>query len=183
MSLSGVAQFILGFLIGVFLLTGAGVATAYWFFNRMSDAPSKPNFSEESSSEKTQQTKQSQPKNQNNPEQQSASKQNNSSAETASKSNQSENTASDPSDSSEPESEPTIQDRFGQQAYQARVTWPNGLSLRDRPSPNSSRVGGVYYDDKLVIIEKSSDGDWQKVYVPETGETAWVKAGNVEKIN
>jgi len=42
-------------------------------------------------------------------------------------------------------------------------------------------VGGVYYQDKLVIIE--TQGDWQRVYVPESGQQAWVKAGNVEKIN
>lgn len=183
MNLSGLAQFILGFLIGVFILTGAGAATAYWFFNRMSDAPPQPNFSEESSSETTKATKQSQSNSQPSSSQQKAS-----SAQTASTaSNQSENTTSEESDDeseqSESESERTVQERFGEQAYQARVTWPNGLSLRDRPSANASRVGGVYYDDKLVIIEESSDGDWQKVYVPDSGEQAWVKAGNVEKIN
>ena len=82
-----------------------------------------------------------------------------------------------------PEPEPTIQERFGEQAYEARVTWPSGLSLRGEPSLSASRVGGVYYDDKLIILGRSSDGDWQKVYVPESGQEAWVKAGNVQKIN
>jgi len=187
MNLSGLAQFIFGFLIGVFILTGAGAATAYWFFTRMSDTPPQPNFAEEpSSSETSSKQKQSQkekPSQSNNQQQQSAATQEKSSTQASSTtSKQSEKSQSKPSQP-ESTSEPTIKERFGQQAYKAQVTWPEGLSLRNRPSLNSSRVGGVYYNDQLVILEKSSDGDWQKVYVPETGEKAWVKAGNVEKIN
>jgi len=184
--MSSFAQFIFGFLIGVLILTGAGAATAYWFFNRMSDVPPKPNVSEESSEtasqdKSSQSSKQQQPSQTKKQEQPSASTKENAST-------QAEQTSSDKpeqsqSNASQPESEPTIKERFGQQAYKARVTWPEGLSLRDRPSVNASRVGGVYYDDKLVIVGTSGDGDWQQVYVPESGQKAWVKAGNVEKIN
>ncbi|NBD33498.1 MAG: SH3 domain-containing protein [Cyanobacteria bacterium] len=161
MSISGLVQFILGFFLGVFMLTGAGAAAAYFFLNRMSDAPPEPVFSEKETSE---------PKKQ----------------EQASSSNHSEQTETTTSNTpTEPEPEPeepeTLAERFGEQAYEARVTWPNGLSLRSSPSLDASRVGGVYYQDKLVIIE--TQGDWQRVYVPESGQQAWVKAGNVEKIN
>ena len=46
MSLSGFIQFILGFLVGVSILTGAGAATAYFFLNRFSEVPPKPTYAE-----------------------------------------------------------------------------------------------------------------------------------------
>ena len=157
MSLSGLAQFIIGFLLGVFVLTGTGAAAAYFFLNQLSDAPPQPVYSEEDSEDNSEEDSPAQ--------------------ETSS-------TEPKPEPKPEPEPEPkTIEDRFGEQAYEASVNWPSGLSLRSNPSNSASRVGGVYYGDKLVIIGRSSDGDWQKVYVPETGQQAWVKAGNVEKVN
>ncbi|NBD15179.1 MAG: SH3 domain-containing protein [Cyanobacteria bacterium] len=173
MSISGLIQFVLGFVLGVFLLTSAGAAAAYFFFNRMSDVPSQPVFSEseEESSEPT-------------AKDQSAASGSDQTATETTQTSQSE-PKPEPEPESEPEPEPeepkTLADRFGEQAYEARVTWPSGLSLRANPSLDASRVGGVYYQDKLVIIE--TQGDWQRVYVPESGQQAWVKAGNVEKIN
>lgn len=165
MSISGLVQFILGFLLGVSILTGTGAAAAYFFLNRMSTVPPKPTYSEESASESTEETTQSTNSN-----------------------NSTTQAASSPPPEPEPEPEPprreqTIEERFGQQAYEARVTWSSGLSLRNSPSASAARVGGVYYNDKLVVIEESSDGDWQKVYIPETGAQAWVKAGNVERVS
>lgn len=162
MSISGLAQFILGFLLGVFVLTGTGAAAAYLFLNRLSEAPPKPTYSEKDSSDTASQQGES------NSEQQQVA------TETT--------TTSTPSQP-KPEKPQTLEERFGEQAYKARVTWPNGLSLRGSPSLSAERIGGVYYDDQVVVIERSSDGDWQKVYIPETGQQAWVKAGNVEKIN
>jgi cytoskeletal protein RodZ len=165
MSFSGFAQFILGFFLGVFILTGTVAAAAYFFLNRMSDAPPEPVFSEEDTSEPE-------------PQEQSASSDSDNQSATNTSTTPVE---SEPEPEEKPEEEKTIAERFGEQAYEARVTWPNGLSLRSNPSLNASRVGGVYYDDRLVIIE--TQGDWQRVYVPESGQQAWVKAGNVEKIN
>jgi len=68
-------------------------------------------------------------------------------------------------------------------AYKARVTWPDGLSLRDNPSKSANRIGGVAYNRELIILKKSKDGIWQKVRVPGSNQVGWVKAGNVEKVN
>lgn len=157
MSLSGFIQFILGFIVGVLILTGAGAATAYFFFTRLSEKPAMPVYEEEQ--EESAQTEK-EPKSEPEPEPEPK-----------------------PEPEPEPKSEPkTIQERFGEQAFEARVTWPSGLSLRDNPSNDASRIGGVYYDDRLIVIGRSSDGDWQRVYVPESEQQAWVKAGNVERI-
>ena len=47
MSLSGIAQFLIGFTIGVALLVGGGVGAGYYFWTKLSTVPSRPTFSEE----------------------------------------------------------------------------------------------------------------------------------------
>jgi hypothetical protein len=47
MSLSGIAKFFIGFLLGIALLLGAGAATAFYFWTKLSAEPAKPIFAEE----------------------------------------------------------------------------------------------------------------------------------------
>lgn len=63
-------------------------------------------------------------------------------------------------------------------ATEARVTQPIGLILRD--SPNGGQIGGIEYNDRVVVLETSPDGGWQKVRLPSSDREGWVKAGNVE---
>lgn len=68
-------------------------------------------------------------------------------------------------------------------AYKARVVYSGGLSLRDSPSLDATRIGGVDYDQRIVILEESPDKNWQRVRL-EAGDTeGWIKAGNVERLN
>lgn len=66
-------------------------------------------------------------------------------------------------------------------AFSGRVTQPIGLILRDAPGRNSGQIGGIEYNDKVVVLETSVDGDWQKVRLQTGDREGWVKAGNVEK--
>ena len=63
-------------------------------------------------------------------------------------------------------------------ATEARVTQPIGLILRD--SPNGSQVGGIEYNERVVVLETSQDGGWQKVRLLSSEKEGWVKVGNVE---
>ncbi|MBW4541050.1 MAG: SH3 domain-containing protein [Myxacorys chilensis ATA2-1-KO14] len=63
-------------------------------------------------------------------------------------------------------------------ATEARVTQPIGLILRD--GPNGSQIGGIEYNDRVVVLETSPDGGWQKVRLPASEKEGWVKAGNIE---
>ncbi|HBR00593.1 MULTISPECIES: SH3 domain-containing protein [unclassified Roseofilum] len=65
-------------------------------------------------------------------------------------------------------------------AYKARVTWPDGLILRNSPSYESGSIGGIGYNETLYVIGESEDKIWQKVRV--ASRDAWVKGGNVEKV-
>jgi Bacterial SH3 domain len=66
-------------------------------------------------------------------------------------------------------------------AFAGRVSQPIGLILRDSPGRDSSQIGGIDYNDKVVVLETSADGDWQKVRLQMGDREGWVKAGNVEK--
>lgn len=68
-------------------------------------------------------------------------------------------------------------------AYEARVTEPIGLIVRQEPSRDAERLAGVEYDESLTVLETTSDGEWQRVRLSGSGVEGWIKAGNVEQIN
>ena len=67
--------------------------------------------------------------------------------------------------------------------YEARVTWPEGLILRDRPSYNSLRIGGIGYHERVLVLGESPDKVWQRVRVSDSFQEGWVKGGNTERTN
>ena len=68
-------------------------------------------------------------------------------------------------------------------AYRAIVTQPIGLILRDSPSTEANRIGGIAYNEKVIVLGESDDKQWQKVRVSQDRDrTGWVKGGNTEKI-
>jgi hypothetical protein len=157
MSLSGIFQFLIGFVLGISLLVGSGAAAAYYFFTKLAATPPKPTFAEEQPQESPVSQPVSSPVAANSPQ------------------------AQQPSPSPTPSESPTPELPPG--AYKARVTWPEGLSLRDGPSLEANRIGGVAFNREIIILEVSSDQNWQKVRFPNSDRECWVKAGNVEKIN
>ncbi|NEP09850.1 MAG: SH3 domain-containing protein [Symploca sp. SIO2C1] len=154
MSLSGVAQFIIGFFLGISLLVGAGVAAGYYFFTKLSDTPEKPIFPEEKPKPSPSAKTATSPK--------------------ASPSPLDKKPAPTPTESPKKKLEPG--------AYKATVTWPEGLSLRDKPSANANRIGGIAYNQEIIILKDSDDKLWQKVRLPDTSQEGWVRAGNVKKV-
>lgn len=154
MSLSGVAQFIVGFFLGISILIGSSAATAYYFFTKLAVVPPKPIFPEEV------------------PKNTSVAKQEGSQPKSEEDKPQASNTPSQPA---QPKLEPG--------AYKARVTWPEGLSLRDSPSLNANRIGGIAYNREIIIIKDSDDKKWQQIRIPESQQEGWVKAGNVRRVD
>ncbi|WP_448571094.1 SH3 domain-containing protein [Trichothermofontia sp.] len=66
-------------------------------------------------------------------------------------------------------------------AYAARVTWPEGLILRDGASAQANTIGGVEFNDGVIVLSESPDGAWQRLRVETTQQEGWVKAGNTER--
>ncbi len=69
-------------------------------------------------------------------------------------------------------------------AYKAIVVEPIGLILRDTPSRDSNRIGGVSYQEEVIVLEESSDKRWQKIRVDDGSDRiGWVSGGNTEKLD
>jgi Bacterial SH3 domain len=78
-----------------------------------------------------------------------------------------------PSDSPSPSASP-------EGSYRATVSFPDGLSVRD--APDGTQIGGVGYQETLIVLEESSDKRWLKVRSEATQIEGWIKAGNVTKV-
>ena len=68
-------------------------------------------------------------------------------------------------------------------AYRARVTWPDGLSLRSGPTSNAESIGSLGYNQKIVVLAESDNQRWQRVRLEDSGQEGWVRAGNTERID
>jgi len=91
-------------------------------------------------------------------------------------------TAAEPAANPTPAPEPTPELEEG--AYRAIVVQPIGLILRDSPSLDANRIGGIGYEEEVIVLEESADQAWQRVRVPDDDErTGWVKGGNTEAID
>ena len=66
-------------------------------------------------------------------------------------------------------------------AYRAIVTQPIGLILRDSPTRDSNRIGGIAYKEKVIVVEETPDKQWQRVRIEQEDREGWVKGGNTEK--
>lgn len=153
---SRIFQIFFGFIIGIVILTGASAAAAYYFLTRLTEAPPKPVFSEEL-------PKKTAPK----------------AAKPAASKTEKSTATTQPSEQASPKAPEELEPG----AYKARVTWSEGLSLRDEPSTDANKAGGVAFKQELIVIKDSDDGKWQKVRIPSSNTEGWVKAGNLEKID
>ena len=154
MMLSGLIKLLLGLSLAIAILVGSGVATALYLMNKVTTPPSKPMFA-------------------NDP---------NVKAQRPPDPTDKRQTASVATPSATPTPIQTSPKPLDVGAYQARVTWPQGLLLRSEPNFDAERVGGVGYNQQIVVLEESIDKSWQRVR-PEDGEQeGWIRAGNTERI-
>ncbi|MGB6299340.1 MAG: SH3 domain-containing protein [Rivularia sp. (in: cyanobacteria)] len=154
--LSNILKTILGVLLAIAILVGSSAALAIYFMNRTSITPPKPVFSNDKAAVKAQATKTPTPEG----------------ATTAPKPKPT------PTKSASEEQEKPLPPG----AYPATVTWPQGLILRAEPEINAERLGGIGFNEKVVVLELSSDKTWQKIRIESSGKEAWVKAGNTKKV-
>lgn len=153
MSLSGIFKFFTGFFLGITLLAGSGIAAGYYFFTKLAANPPKPIFAEEQKASPV--------------------------AKPVSAS-----TASNPQANSQPPASPSpVAKPLPPGAYKARVTWSDGLILRDSPSQGSNRIGGVAFNQEIIVLKESGDKRWQQIRVADGEQEGWIKAGNIERMN
>ncbi len=69
------------------------------------------------------------------------------------------------------------------EGYRAKVTQEIGLNIRESPDPDGPRIGGVDYNEEVIVLEDSADKNWQKIRLPESNVEGWVKAGYTNRLN
>ncbi|MBE9034075.1 SH3 domain-containing protein [aff. Roholtiella sp. LEGE 12411] len=161
--LSGLLKFTLGFFLAIAVLIGGGVATALYFINRTAIPPAKPIFANDSPQVKAQAGASS-------------------STPTPGAATQS---SVDSTSTPNPTESPKIQSPkpLPPGTYRGRVSWSQGLSLRAEPNQEAQRIGGVGFNQKIIILEESEDKTWQKIRVEANEQEGWVKAGNTKKVD
>jgi Bacterial SH3 domain len=151
-------QLITGILIGLIGLGAAiGGAGYYFFITQMSTRPPKPVFAEERDGGKPVAFAKAKPK-----------------AGVVA-------TAPIPSPEGIDLVEPDKIKPLAPEAYDAKVMWKDGLSLKQDPDPSSEKVGGVEFNAKVAIVETSDDKQWVKIQLEKENLQGWVRAGNIDK--
>ncbi|MEH2310175.1 MAG: SH3 domain-containing protein [Nostoc sp.] len=164
--LSSVTKFLLGFFLAIAVLVGGGVAIGLYFVNRTGIPPAKPVFSNDSPSVKAQAPKATEP---------------GGGKPSLKPGNQAQSSpTSTPTES--PKATPSPKP-LPSGAYRGRVNWAEGLSLRSQPNQEAEKIGGVAFNQKIIILEENQDKSWQKIRLEGSEQEGWVKAGNTEKVN
>jgi Bacterial SH3 domain len=150
-------QLLLGMIAGLVGLIGIlGGAGYYFFVTQMSTRPPKPVFAEERDGGKSIAAK---------PKPKVAG---------AAKPTQPPVVAKDPKNPGAPE-------KLAPEAYDAKVLWKDGLSLKKEPDSGAEKVGGVAFNAKVAIVKTSDDKQWVLIQSQTDNLQGWVKAGNIDK--
>lgn len=161
----GLSKLVLGIATALLILSLAGVATARYFMARLSVLPPKPVFDNELPAP--------------NPEPQSAPQA--IASPTAAVAPDAPAAPATQPEASEPQ--PEAQAELEPGAYKAIVVQPIGLVLREGPGTNYGQIGGIDYNQAIVVLEKNPDQAWIRIRVVATGQEGWVKAGNTKPVN
>jgi uncharacterized protein YgiM (DUF1202 family) len=67
-------------------------------------------------------------------------------------------------------------------SYEAIVVQPIGLVLRAGAGTEFEQLGGIDYNELILVLKTSDDGNWLNVRVKRSGQEGWVKAGNIQNL-
>ena len=148
-------QLFIGILVGLLGLGAiAGGAGYYFFITQMNTHPPKPVFAEERGGNKIVAAK---PK-----------------AKPAVAKPTQTPVATNPKD-------PNAVEKLPPEAFDAKVIWKDGLSLKKEPVSGAEKVGGVAFDAKVAIVKTTDDKQWVLIQSATDNLQGWVKAGNIDK--
>jgi hypothetical protein len=77
--------------------------------------------------------------------------------------------------------DPNVIEKLPPEAYDAKVIWKDGLSLKKEPNAVAQKLGGVAFNAKVAIIKTSDDKQWVLIRSETDNLQGWVKAGNIDK--
>ncbi len=77
--------------------------------------------------------------------------------------------------------DPNVIEKLPPEAYDAKVIWKDGLSLKKEPDSGAEKLGGVAFNAKVAIIKTTDDKQWVLIRSETDNLQGWVKAGNIDK--
>ena len=152
--LLGLSKFVLGIILALLIMSITSLAMARFFMTRMVELPERPTY--DSDLPKADRPNPTAP-----------------TAEAAGDAPEAISEAEQPK--AQPEDET---DALQANEYKATVNQPVGLILRDGPGPDYAQIGGLAYQQSMVVV--AEDGGWLEVKL-SSGQTGWIKDGNVNR--
>jgi pyruvate/2-oxoglutarate dehydrogenase complex dihydrolipoamide acyltransferase (E2) component len=153
---SSVVRALSGFLLAIALIVGGGYLTTQYVIAKFTELPPRPTFPNDKPSP--------------NP------------AKPATKPAASQPKAS-PVVAVSPAPAPSATSSPKADQKMARITLGEGLNVRENPSVEAGRVGGVDYNEVVTVVETSPDQEWQKIRVEKSGLEGWIKSGYTEPVD
>ncbi|HEY9737720.1 MAG TPA: SH3 domain-containing protein, partial [Trichocoleus sp.] len=148
--LVGLSKLVLGVMLALLLLSLAGVATARYFMARLAILPTRPTYENDV------------------PPPQATN------APTAAVPVADTGGSSTPQEAAAPTPKATPTPALEEGDYEAVVVQPIGLVLREGPGTTFAQLGGIDYNDQIVVLEESPDKQWVKVRVTDGGQEGWI---------
>jgi hypothetical protein len=149
-------QLLIGMTLGLAGLAGIfGGAGYYFFITQMAIRPPKPIFAEERDGSRS----------------------------LAAKSKRKSPVAAKPKQSpvAKDSADPDAPQKLPPKAYDAKVVWKDGLSLKKEPNSGAEKLGTLAFDAKVAIVKTSDDKEWVLIQSQTNNLQGWVKAGNIDK--
>ena len=162
--LSGLLQFLIGFILGVSLFVGGISLAGYFLFNRFATNPEKPVFPEEKPKTEEPVAKDADKKETKETDKADAEK---------------PKAEASPKPTPTPTPTPSPEETLPPGAYNAQVVWGGGLIVRTEPNKQSGTVTSVGYRDKVIVLK--NEGEWSQIKVGDSA-VGWVRSGNLEKL-
>lgn len=156
--LLGLSKFVLGIILAMLIMSIAGLAMAKFFMSRIAELPERPTYENDLPED---QQPRSEPAGQSVPESEGPP--------AVVQAAEAEKPAED---------ERADNETLADGEYRAVVNQPVGLVLRDGPGADYAQVGGLEYQQSMVVL--SEDAGWLEVRL-SNGRTGWIKDGNVSR--
>ena len=77
--------------------------------------------------------------------------------------------------------DPNAPQKLPPEAFDAKVVWKDGLSLKKDPNSGAEKLGSVAFNAKVAIVKTSDDKQWVLIRSQMDNVQGWVKAGNIDK--
>lgn len=162
--LLGLSKFVLGIILAMLIMSIAGLSMARFFMTRMVELPERPTYENDLPEADRPNPAASAPERD---------------EDGAPKAVIAEAEPDEPEAEVEPEPEPEEDDdALPDGEYRASVSQPVGLILRDGPGTDYAQIGGLDYQQGMIVF--AEDSGWLNVEL-NNGQTGWIKDGNVSR--